>query len=52
MDYSSCKKLIDVLVLNFKIIFSALVKVRGKDLWIVSAGKQQKCRDRAPLNQG
>ena len=31
MDYSSYKKLIYILVLNFKEMFSALVKVRKKD---------------------
>ena len=51
MDNSSGKKLIDVLVMNFKIMFSAIVKVREKDFFIVSAGKQLKCRDRAPINQ-
>ena len=35
MDYSYYKKLIDVLVLNFKAMFSALVKVRKKDFCIV-----------------
>ena len=40
MDYS-CKKLIDVLVLDFKAIFSARVKVSEKDFCIVLAGKQQ-----------
>ena len=49
MDYSSCKKLIDVLVLNFKAMFSAGVKVRKKHFCIVLTGKQQKCHDRAPL---
>ena len=40
---------IDVLVLNFKAMVSARVKVRKKDFCIVLAGKQQKCHDRAPL---
>ena len=40
MDYS-CKKLIDVLVLDFKAMFSARVKVSEKDFCIVLAGKQQ-----------
>ena len=40
MDYSSCKELIDVLVLNFKATFSALVKIRKKGFCIVLAGKQ------------
>ena len=48
MDYSSCKRLIDVLVLNFKTMFSARVKGRKMDFCIVLAGKQQKCRDTAP----
>ena len=34
MDYSSCKKLIDVLVLNFKTVSSAPVKVTKKDFCI------------------
>ena len=36
MDYSSCKKLIQVLDLKFKAMFPALVKVKKKDflqLW-------------------
>lgn len=49
MDYSSCKELIDVLVLIFKAMFSAREKLENKDFCIVLAGKQ-KCRDRAPLN--
>ena len=40
MDYS-CKKLIYVLVLDFKAMFSARVKVSKKDYCIVLAGKQQ-----------
>ena len=48
MDYS-CKKLINVLVLNFKGMFSARVKLIKKDFCIVLAGKQQECRYRAPL---
>ena len=48
MDYSSCKKMIDVLVLNFKVIFLARVKVRKKDLY-VWLEKKQKCNDRARL---
>ena len=47
-DYSSCKKIIDFLVLNFKAIFSALAKVRKKEFCIVLAGKQQKCCGEAP----
>ena len=39
MDYSSCHKLIDVLVLNFKVTFSARVKVRKKGFFIVLAGR-------------
>ena len=31
MDYSSCNNLIDVLVLNFKAIFSALEEVQKND---------------------
>ena len=50
MEYSSCKKLINILVLNMKATYSAQVKVRKKDFCIVSAGKQQKCSDGAPLN--
>ena len=49
MDFSSFNKLIDILVLNFKAMILARVKVRKKDFCIVLAGKQQKCRDRAPL---
>ena len=33
-----------------KAMFSALVKRRKKDFCVVLAGKQQKCRDRAPLS--
>ena len=36
MDYSSCKKLIDVLVLNLKAMFWAQVKVRNKDFRVVT----------------
>lgn len=51
MDYSSCKGLIDVLVLNFKAIFSAPEKLKKKDFCTVLAWKQkQECRGRAPLN--
>ena len=51
MDYSckKKKKLIDVLVLNFKAMFSAQVRVGKKDSYIVLAGKQQRCCDRAPF---
>ena len=49
MDYSSCKKMIDVLVLNFKAMFSAREKARKKDFCLVLGGKQENCRDRAPL---
>ena len=42
MDYSSCKKFIEVLVLNFKAIFWAPIKVRKEDSFIVLARKQQK----------
>ena len=49
MDYSSCKKPFDILAINFKAIFSALMKVKKKDFCIVLAGLQQKCHDRAPL---
>ena len=48
MDYSSSKKLIDVLVLNLKTVILALVKVRKKDFCIVLAGKQQRDREKAP----
>ena len=43
------KKLIGFLVLNLKVMFSALVKLIKKDFRIVLTGKQQKCRHRAPL---
>ena len=49
MDYSSCKKIIDVLVLNFKAAFSTLTKVTKKDFCIVLAGKHQKCLVGVPL---
>ena len=39
MDYSSCKKLIDVSVLNFKATFSSRVKVREDNFRTVLAGK-------------
>ena len=45
MNYSSCKKLMDVLVLNFKPVFSARVNVRKKDFFIGLAGEQQMCAD-------
>ena len=47
IDYSSCIILIEVLVLNFKAMFSARVKVRKKGFCIVLAGKQPKCRAKA-----
>ena len=50
MDRYSCKKLIGVLVLNFKAMFSARIKVRKKDFCLVLAKKQHKSRYRAPLN--
>ena len=37
MDYSSCLKMIDVLVLNVKAVFSALLKVTKKTFCIVLA---------------
>ena len=51
MEYSSCEKLIDLLVLNFKAMFLAQVKVRKKDFCMVLAKKLRKCRDRAALNK-
>ena len=51
IDYSSCIKLIDVLVLNFKAMFSARVKVRKKGFCIVLAEKQPKCRAKAHIYQ-
>ena len=45
VDYSSCKKFIDVLVLHFKTMILALVKARKKDFFIILAGKQQKRHD-------
>ena len=44
MEYSSCKKLIDVLVLNFKAMLWAQVKVRKKDfcMFFFFAGKTAK----------
>ena len=39
MDYFSCKKQIDALVLNFKAMFPALLKVTKKDLCKILAGK-------------
>ena len=47
MDYSSDKQLIDILILNFKAMFSVLVKVRKKDFCVRLNGKQLMCRDRA-----
>lgn len=47
MDYSSGKQLIDILILNFKAMFSVLVKVRKEDFCIRLNGKQLMCRDRA-----
>ena len=41
--------MIDGLVLNFKAMFSARVKVTKKDFCIVLARKRQMCRDRAPF---
>lgn len=50
MDYT-CKKLIDLFVLNFKAMSLTQVKVRGKkDFCIFFAGKQLMCCDRAPLS--
>ena len=49
VDYSSCEKMIDPFVVNFKAMFSAQVKVRKKDFCVVLAAKRQKCPDRAPL---
>ena len=51
MGFSSYKKLIAILVLNFKVIFLAQVKVRKRDFCIVLARKQKRYRDRerAPL---
>jgi len=51
MDYSSCKKMTDFFVVNFKAMFSAQVKVRKKDSCIVLATKQQKCPDQPPLKR-
>lgn len=45
MDYFSWNILTDVLVLNFKAMFSVRVKVRMKDFCIVLVGKKQKWRD-------
>jgi len=50
MKYSSIKKTVCCLVLNLKPMFSARAKVSKKDFCIVLGGKQQKCRDRAPLS--
>jgi len=47
--YSSCQKLTDVSVLNFKPMFAAWVKVTKKGFCLVMAGKLQKCGDRSPL---
>ena len=49
MNYSSCKKFIEVLVLNFKAIFWAQIKVRKEDFFVVLARKQQKCLIKALL---
>ena len=46
MDYSSCKTLIDPLVLNF--LAMVLVKLRKKDFTMVLARNTPKCRNRAP----
>ena len=46
MDYSSCKKLIDPLVLNF--LAMVLVKLRKKDFSMGLARKTPKCKNRAP----
>jgi len=46
MDYSSCKTLIDPLVLNF--LAMVLVNLRKKDSSMVLARKTPKCRNRAP----
>ena len=47
MDYSSCQKLIDVLVLNFKVTFSAHVKVRKKGFLLDLA----KCTEKQKNNK-
>ena len=49
MDFSSYKKISDVLVTNFKAMFSARVEVPKKDFNTLLAGKPQKCRVRGPL---
>ena len=49
MDFSSYKKISDVLVINFKAMFSARVEVPKKDFYILLAGKPQNCRVRGPL---
>ena len=46
MGFSSCKKMIAILVLNFKVMFSAQVKVRKRDFCIVLARKKKRYRDR------
>ena len=53
MGFSSCKKLIALLVLNFKVIFSVQLKVRKIDFFLVLARKQKRYRDRerAPLRE-
>ena len=47
------QKKIDVLIidvfLNLKDVFSALVRIRKKDLYVFLARKQQECRERTPL---
>ena len=48
-DYSSCKKLIDVLLLISKAMSSAPSSKGSKEGFLVLAGKQKKCFDRAPL---
>ena len=53
MGFSSCKILIAILVLTFKVMFSAQVKVRKRDFCIVLAREQKRYRDceRAPLRE-
>ena len=53
MGFSSCKNLIALLVLNFKVMFSVQLKVRKIDFFIVLARKQKRYRDRerAPLRE-
>ena len=50
MGFSSCKKLIALLVQNFKVIFSVQLKVRKIDFFLVLARKQKRYRSKTKIH--